>query len=901
MTLAAGTRLGPYEIVAPIGAGGMGEVYRARDTRLGRDVALKVLLARYAASAQMRERFEQEAQTISRFAHPGICTIFDVGSHEGTSYLVMELLLGESLAERISKGPFLLPQALRIAREVCLALDAAHRQGIVHRDVKPANIFLAGAGTKLLDFGLAKLRERIEAGELSQMATLKSPLTEAGAVLGTLGYMAPEQLEGKPADARSDIFSLGAVLFEMVTGKRAFPGESSRAVITAILSIEPPPISSVRALSPPALDRVVRTCLAKDPEERWQNASDLARELAWIEGQGAGVRVDAAPAGATSPRARRSAARWIPWIAAAGATAVALAALLRPRDTPVRPAQVVRFTLPPPSGGAFFSTVETTTLAVSPDGRRIAFVVADAPRAMGSTAEAADLGGERRIWVRSLGDTEARAVAGTDGATSLFFSPDGRSLGFFTPGKLRRVDLDGGTPVPICDVPVGAGRSGTWGAGGDILFTNVQGVSISRVSSAGGSPVPVVRADASRGEIRLNWPWFLPDGKRFLYYVRLRDKSARIMFAEPGAGPRALLSVASSAQFLEPGFLVFAREGALLAQAFDWRSGSLSSDPFSIAETVNYFETSGHASFAVSPVGTLAYQFSANANRLVRVDRSGREVGTFVPSGNLINLSMSEDGRRVYFDRTQAGIGTWDVWSLDLERGIETRITSSPDTELAALELADRRSIVLSASRQAQPQLYRVDLASGREEQLAPAPGAFQIGQDISPDGRTLVYIERTPDSPFDIWSLPLAAGGKPTLLLRSSFGKRDVRFAPDGNALSFISDESGRPEAYVMPYPGPGERRRVSTSGARLLRWSHDGRELLYVSLDQRLLSVPVQASPSLFTGTPRELFVLAGKPWSSFVVSRDGKSFVAIVPEMIAGEQPLAVIANWVPGGGR
>ena len=277
MTLAAGTRLGPYEIVAPIGAGGMGEVYRARDTRLGRDVALKVLLARYAASAQMRERFEQEAQTISRFAHPGICTIFDVGSHEGTSYLVMELLLGESLAERISKGPFLLPQALRIAREVCLALDAAHRQGIVHRDVKPANIFLAGAGTKLLDFGLAKLRERIEAGELSQMATLKSPLTEAGAVLGTLGYMAPEQLEGKPADARSDIFSLGAVLFEMVTGKRAFPGESSRAVITAILSIEPPPISSVRALSPPALDRVVRTCLAKDPEERWQNAAGLAR------------------------------------------------------------------------------------------------------------------------------------------------------------------------------------------------------------------------------------------------------------------------------------------------------------------------------------------------------------------------------------------------------------------------------------------------------------------------------------------------------------------------------------------------------------------------------------------------------------------------------------------------
>jgi serine/threonine protein kinase/Tol biopolymer transport system component len=902
MPLTPGTRLGPYEIVAPIGAGGMGEVYRAKDTRLGREVAVKVLPARFSADLEMRGRFEQEARAISQISHPNICAIFDVGSHGGTGYLVMELLEGESLADRLAKGPLPLSQALRVGRDVCAALAAAHRKGIVHRDLKPANVMLTSSGVKLLDFGLAKLRERVEAGEMSQQLTSDSPLTGAGAVLGTLGYMAPEQLEGKQADSRTDLFALGAVLFEMVTGKRPFSGDTSTAVITAILTSEPPAVSTLRALSPPSFDRVVRTCLAKDPDERWQSAADLGRELAWIESEGSGARGDAPDSVRQQVPDRRSTARVLPWIIAAAAIvlSVSAVAVLRSR-TPVKEGQrLVRFALPPPAGRAFFSTYEATALAVSPDGSRIAFIATGAPRTGPSPTGAAESGEGRGIWIRDLSALEARPVPGTEGASSLFWSPDGRFLGFFTPDKLKRIEPGGGAPVTICDIPVGAGNSGTWGAADDILITNIQGVAISRVSATGGKPVNVVEADASRGEIRLNWPWYLPDGKRFLYFVRLRDKSARVMLAEPGKPPRAILSVCSIVQYAEPGFLFFAREGAFLAQRFDWRSGRLSGEPVPIAEHVDYFETSGRASFAVSLSGTLAYQSHESASRLVFFDRAGHEAGTVGAPGGYLDVSFTRDGHRIYYDRTQPGIGTFDVWAYDLERGVESRITSSPDTEIAGLELPDRKSIVYSASRLAQPQLYRLDVATGREEPLAPGPGTFQIGQDVSPDGSTLVYIERTATTPFDIWALPVSGGGRPVPLLKSEFSKDEVRFSPDGRYLSFISDESGRPEAYVMPFPGPGGRTRVSAEGARIVRWGRDGRELFYLSPDRKLIAVPVRTAPSLWLGTPTVLFPTPGKAgWTSFDVSPDGKRFLAVVPEVVASEQPLTVVVGWRPQG--
>jgi Tol biopolymer transport system component len=907
MALKPGEKLGPYEIVNLLGVGGMGEVYRAKDTRLGREVAVKVLPARFAADAEMRERFEREARTISQLSHPNVCAIFDVGSHEGTAYLVMELLEGESLAERVARGPLPLSQALKVGRDVCAALDAAHRKGVVHRDLKPANVFLSGAGTKLLDFGLAKLRERVEAGEISQLHTREaSPLTGAGTVLGTLAYMAPEQLEGKPADARTDIFALGTVLFEMATGKRPFSGDTSTAVITAILTTEPPAVSSVRALSPPSFDRAVRTCLAKSPDDRWQSAVDLGRELSWIESEVSGARGDSPPAGRPEAEKDETSISRRPWLVLAAGAVVALIAiwaaiaLFRPRTPSASPARLVRFEMPPPAGRAFNRTVESISLAVSPDGSRIAFVATGAVRMGPNPFAAAESGGGRGIWVRELAALEPRPIAGTEGASSLFWSPDGRSLGFFTADKLKRVDLAGGSPVPICDVPLGAGKAGTWGAGGDILMTNVQTAAILRVPAAGGTPVTVV--EASGDAVRIIWPWFLPDGKSFLYWAKLPDQSKRVMLSEPGKAPRALLSISSIVQYTEPGFLVFAREGALLAQRFDLRSGRLSGEPISIAEHVDYFESSGHASFAVSLNGTLAYQSHENVSRLVVFDRAGREVGTVGSPGNNLNLSMTRDGRRVFYDRTQPGIGTWDIWSSDLERSIEARVTSTPETEIAAVELPDQKSLIYSATRGGQPQLYRFEPATGREEQLVPGPGTFQVAQDVSPDGRTLVYIERTFKSPLDIWALPLDGAGKPVPLLKSPFTKSQVRFSPDGRYLSFISDESGRPEAYVMPFPGPGERTRVSAEGARLVRWSRDGRELIFTSADRRLISVPVRTSPAIWLGTPTVLFPITGRTgWAEFEPYPDGKRFLAMVPEVIAAELPLTVVVGWAPEASR
>ena len=895
MALSPGVRLGPYEIQSPLGAGGMGEVYLARDSRLNREVALKVLAPRFASDAGMRERFELEARAISQLTHPNICAIFDVGSQEGTSYLVLELLEGESLADRLSRGPLPLSQALRTGRDVCAALAAAHRKGIVHRDLKPANVFLSSSGTKLLDFGLAKLRERVEEREISKLPTRDAPpLTGAGSVVGTLGYMAPEQLEGKPADARTDVFALGSVLFEMVTGRRAFAGETSASLIAAILTSEPPPASTLRDVSPLALDRAIRTCLAKDPDQRWQSAADLGRELEWIESEGSRAGRESPAAGARRAVRRFTPGPWIPWLVAAISGAITIGAVLRARAPGGPPPRVVRFEVAPPKGTAILTSNETTVLAVSPDGSRLAFIVTDTPRASAGLTGISASGEERGIWVRDLAKLESRPVPGTDGASSLFWSPDGRSLGFFTPGRLKRIDLAGGAAVPLCEVPVGTGSSGTWGAGDDILFTNTQENTVHRVPASGGTPVPLLEGDASKGEIRLAWPWFLPDGKRFLYLARLRDRTARIMYRAPGEAPRPLVAVCSGVQYGGPGRLLYVRDGTFLAHRFDWRTGRLEGEPVSIAPRVNYFQASGRASFAVSASGTLAYQPHESVSHIAWIDPTGRELATVGPPGNYRDLSLSRDGRRVLLDKREPGIGTMDVWSFDLERNVDSRITSSPDTEANPREIPGRQGIVYSAVRGGQPQLVRRDLASGREEPLVPREGAFQWAEDLSPDGRTLVYTERTATSPFDIWALPLSPPGPPVPLVQSRFTKSEARFSPDGRFLSFISDDSGRPEAYVMSFPAGGVKSRLSTGGARLLRWSRDGRELYVLSADLRLVSVSVRTSPSLQIGAPRELFRIRGKPWNAFEPSPDGKQFLAVVPDLIADEQPLTVVVN-------
>jgi dipeptidyl aminopeptidase/acylaminoacyl peptidase len=706
--------------------------------------------------------------------------------------------------------------------------------------------------------------------------------------------MSPEQLEGKPVDARTDIFALGSTLYEMATGKKAFEGQSQAGVISAILTSEPPPVSAIRPMSPPTLDRLVKICLAKDPDARWQTAHDVGLQLQTIsEGN--------APAlSAASPRPSR--ARWVPWAIAVLAVAAAALAVLRagtPRVQTVRP---VRFALEPPSHRAFLSTFETTSVAVSPDGSRIAYVTspyASSSARRGITAPEAQEG--PGIWVRELSVLEGRPVPGTESATSVFWSPDGRSLGFFTPGKLKRIDLPGGAAVPVCDVQAGGGKSGTWGADGDILFSSVQGASLFRVSAAGGTPVSLIKPEPSRGETRVNWPWFLPDGKRFLYNIRLRGGGGNLMLAEPGKAPRTIMPMTSAVQYSDPGYVVFAREGALLGQRFDAGRGRLEGAPFSIAEHVAYFFSSGQASFAASPSGTLTYQPHDDVSRLAWIDRTGRLLETIGPPGSYLTGAVAADGRRIFYDRARPGMGTFDIWSFDLERGVETPVTTSPDTEFGVVELRDGKSIVYSANRGSAPQLFRRDLQSGREEQLQDVARAFQYAQDVSPDGRALLYVERAANGNFDIWTLPLPGPGTPTAVLQSPFDKKDVRFSPDGRFLTFTSNESGQAEAYVMPYPVPGERIRLSTGGARLLQWGRDGKELLYLSADGHLMSLPIQTSPTLKTGTPVALFKVEGQPWLNFQLSVDGKKFLAVVPQITAAEQPWTVVVNWTSEAGR
>ncbi len=881
MSLAAGKRLGPYEIVAPVGAGGMGEVYRALDTRLSREVAVKVLPSHVAPTPEARQRFEREAKTVSQLSHPHVCALYDVGREGDTEYLVMELLEGETLGHRLARGALPIDQAMRFGAEIASALEAAHRKGIVHRDLKPGNVMITKTGVKLLDFGLARAFETpIKAGELTRAptVTVARDLTAEGSIVGTVPYMAPEQLRGEDTDARTDVFALGAVLYEMSTGRRAFPGNDQATLISAILTFEPPPISEVRPVSPPGLDLVVRTCIAKDPADRWQSAHDVELQLRGIPSSGSTSRPNIALAAKPSP-----VATWLR-VGAALAAAAAVAIVAWQWRGGSRPLQAgpVRFTVAPPEAGEFNWQVEEDFMGISPDGAQIAYV------ARGSKDAAP------RVWVRPLSAFAARPIAGTEGARSILWSPDGRSIAFFTRDKLKRVEVAGGAPVPICDIPAGGGKAGTWGRS-DILFTSIQGAALYRVPASGGQAVIVIKADAAQVASRLAWPWFLPDGERYLYVLRELDGQGNLMLVEPGKAPRSIGRIASFFQYFEPGFLVYSREGTLVAQRFDWKSGRISGDPVSVAERVRYFYSTGAAAFAAR-AGTIAYQSEPDASRLVWFDRSGREVARLGPPGNYLDLDLSADGKRLLFDRTRPGVETYHVWSYDLERGIETPVTNGLDTEVFPKLLPDGKSLVYSAVHGTPPLLRRRDMATGKETPLTEGRRAFQSPEDVSPDARTLVFVERTEVGNFDIWSLALDGSSKPVPILQSSFDNHKVRFSPDGRFIAFINNEAGHPEVYVMPFPGPGEKVRISEGGAGLLRWGRDG-ALYYLTREGRFVTVPVRTSPVLHVGAPKTLFTVGERGWVDFDVTPDAQRILAIVPEIVGDETPLNVLVNWSP----
>ena len=610
MTLSAGTKLGPYEILAPIGAGGMGDVYRAKDTRLERTVAVKVLPQHLSSSPEVRQRFEREAKTISQLSHPHICALYDVGREGEREYLVMELLEGETLSDRLAKGPLPLEQTLRFGVEIADALDKAHRQGIVHRDLKPGNVMLTRSGVKLLDFGLAKaIAPAKTESSLTELPTQQG-LTQEGTILGTFQYMAPEQLEGKDADGRTDIFAFGAVLYEMATGQKAFSGSSQASLISSILRDEPKPISQVQPTSPPALDRIVRTCLAKDPEDRWQSASDLKRELRWI---GEGSQSGAAAAGAM-PFPRRKGGGRLAW----GIALVALAASIAlgiglQRARAARPPAVHSFLLPPEKTTFELTGDESAPPALSPDGDKVVY------------------GASGRLWVYSFSTGGAAALPSTERGTFPFWSPDGRSIGFFGGGKLKTIEIAGGAVQVFCDAP--SPRGGSWGSSGVIVFAADFRGGLSSVPAVGGVPAVVTKIDPKRHSTH-RWPWFLSDGRHFLYLAASHanprsDDSGIYAGSLDGGEPRRILPGLTSAQAV-PGWILTVRDGNLMATPFDEKSLAVRGHGVRVAGEVNIDSGVWRGVFTVSQTGTLAYQLArqGSGGQLEWLDSAGRVLST---------------------------------------------------------------------------------------------------------------------------------------------------------------------------------------------------------------------------------------------------------------------------------
>jgi eukaryotic-like serine/threonine-protein kinase len=874
VTFSAGTRLGPYELVEPVGAGGMGEVYRAKDTRLDRTVAVKVLPAHLSTSAESRQRFEREAKTISQLSHPHICALYDVGHQDGVEFLVMEYLEGETLSDRLLKGPLAFDQVLRYGIEIADALDKAHRQGIVHRDLKPGNVMITKSGVKLLDFGLAKAVA--PAGKTSGAALTALPtqagtdLTAEGTILGTFQYMAPEQLEGREADARTDIFAFGAVLYEMATGRKAFSGKSQASLISSIMGSEPPPVSTVAPMTPPAFDRVVRTCLAKDADDRWQTAHDVMLELKWVAEGGSAAGL---PAPVVVKRRNRERVLW----AAAGLTAgvvVALAGavLLRPKTAP----HPVRLTLASPTNAPFESF---GSMAIAPDGRRIAFV-----------AQSAD--GKRSLWLRDLDVVSPRLLAGTEGASLPFWSPDGRFLGFFADAKLKKIDVSGGPPQVLAPAPFGYG--GTWNRDGVIVFTPNAFDPLYRIPAAGGTPIPVTKLGPREEAHR--WPNFLPDGRHVVFLADARvTEDHRVKVASINSGEsRDLLGAVSRIAFAKPGYLFFVRAGSLLAQPFDPKGLMPVGEPVVVGESVVETGPANHQfEFAVSDAGVLAYRSADPRSQLTWFDRAGQPLGRVGDPGRRGFVELSPGGDQVAYEGLDADGRNADLWLTDLSRSIIRRFTFDPKSDYCPVWSPDGTRIVFSATRKEIPNIYVQSASAGAQEQVLLTSGNDKCPTSWSPDGRHILFTDFTPKS-NDIGLLSLEDSPKAEPFVQGPFDELAAVFSPDGKRVAYSSDESGRSEIYVTSFPARTERRQVSTGGGERPRWRRDGRELYYTARGGKVMAVDVQ--PGGEFAPPKELFRVRGA--RDYAIAPDGQRFLVDVALEDPTTAPATVVLNWMTG---
>ncbi|HET6199252.1 MAG: protein kinase [Candidatus Acidiferrales bacterium] len=894
MSLEAGTRLGPYEIHAPIGAGGMGEVYRARDTRLGRDVAIKILPAHLTEKADARQRFEREARAVSSLNHPHICTLYDIGHQDGTDFLVMEYLEGETLAKRLEKGPLATAELLRIAIEIADALEKAHRQGILHRDLKPGNIMLTKGGAKLLDFGLAKAGAdaMVAAPALTSFTQSvnqgrSEPLTAEGTIVGTYQYMSPEQMEGKEADARSDIFSFGAVLFEMATGKRAFEGKTTASVIAAILEREPPAISQLQPMSPPALDRTVKICLAKDPDERFQSAHDVKLQLEWIRD---GISQAGVPAPVAAHRKTREGIAW-----AAAALLMIVAAIFAtgyflraPRDEPA-----IRASIKPRAGTTVISITSynggTAGFAISPDGLRIAYV------AVGTD-------GRSQLWVRPMDSWQAQPLEGTEGASMPFWSPDSRFIGFFADGKLKKIEASGGAPLALADAP--AGRGGTWNRDGTILFTPFFSTPVFRVSVAGGVATPVTTLNRNSNESTNRWPYFLPDGRHFLYLAGnpltpTGSPTNSIMVGSLDSKETKFLFHSHSNAIYASGNVLFLRQNTLMAQPFDTKRLELDGDAVPIAEDVEDVAPRVQGSFSASDNGTLAYLETASAARqLLWFDRSGKQVGAVPGTDSYADPHISPDGKELAFVLESPAT---DLWLYDMTRGVKTRFTFGSGNESPNWS-PDGSRVAFTSIRGGEFGIYEKPAdGSGHEEVLVPSGPEQIYPLDWSPDGKLLAYFEwgLSATAQAQMWILPLKDRKPYVFSQLQQSSSPSSRFSPDGKWLAYSSTESGRTEVYVTPFPGPGGKWQISTDGGSFPQWRHDGSELFYISLDDKLMSVQVKENGSSFVvGAVKPLFQT--KPYfglftaNLFDVTADGQRFI-IPYDSGQANRTISLVLNW------
>ena len=886
-TLVAGARLGAYQLVAPLGAGGMGEVWRATDAQLGRDVALKLLPADVADDPERLARFQREARVLASLNHPSIATLFGLETFDARHVLVMELVDGVDLSERIERGPVPLAEALPIALQIAQALEAAHEKGIVHRDLKPANVKLRPDGTvKVLDFGLAKAWAEEQAQRnLSISPTLTQQHTKAGVILGTAAYMAPEQAAGQEADRRADLWAFGVVLWEMLTGRKLFEGETVSHVLAAVLK-DAPDLKALPADLPPALLRLVTTCLRKKPARRLQSIGD-ARLL--IEDYLAQPEAFAPPAPAAAATAtgtpRRGLASALPWALAALGLTVGLGGSLLVRRG--APAPLVKASIPAPEGTGFSLSSESPgPVAVSPDGRRLAFAAADAD-------------GKVRLFVRNLDAGAANALPGTDGAAYPFWSPDSRWVGFFvrTERVLRKVDVSGGPPVTLCPAPNGKG--GTWSAEGTIVFSPDASGPLQRVPAAGGVPQPVTKVDGSKHNSHRH-PRFLPDGRRFLAFARgLAPDRSSILLGSLDGETRELLRGTSQAEYAS-GNLLFVRERVLVAQPFDAANGSLRGEPVPVAEDVLVLTGAAVAVFSTSQNGVLAY-LTGRAEAETKLewrDRTGRVNGSMGDAAVHRVATLSPDGRYAAARINDTSIGTHDLWIYEIGRGLKTRFTFDPAEETWPTWAPDSKTLYFASNPKGHQEVYRKNVDGAGDVELVYTGKPDSLPVSVSPDGKNLLLNRTGETTRTDIWVLPLEPKAEPRVFRQTEFWEGAGSFSPDGRWVTYGSNESGEYEVYVAPFPGPGRRWQVSTHSGAYPQWRADGREIVYVQMDGQVVSAEVAAEGESFrVGAVTPLFRLSvpSPGGASFSFASDGKSFLVVPSSVQKTGGFLSLVLGW------